>query len=771
MAERRDLAVEQAGNAKCRAVCAAAVVATALGSFVSVGHAASGTWSGAAGDGLWETPGNWDSVPGTNDGATGTSADVAIFAGAPTSFNVAVDLNRNVAGLTFDNTSTPFIIGGATAGAGNTLYLSAGGTTQLTNTVTLGAEATLNEHVNAPIVLNGNAYTFRNDNANGAIGLRINGPVTAGAGGDTVITLDGVNSAGVNLGPSQVQGTISNGASGTVSVVKNGTGTWELDAALATPNTYSGDTTVNGGVLRFNGLGGASLNSNLVINSGGKIRFSQNGAVAKSVELRSGGLLDASNSTVITNLKNETGPALHLNFSSTVVAPTIGLNFTGTTPEQGGVKLSNNSSVGQADLGGTGTPYNIGTVMRPFDISRGAAANAYDLRVRGPISGGGPAGGIVKIGNGILRIDNPVNSFTGTVEVREGELRINNSNALTGVPALLITGGNLHVNGGHTQTFSSVTVTKGSSTRSNTLSTIASPTYALNIATGDTASIDPVLADSGGASTLTKTGGGSATLTGTLSYTGPTVVQAGVLSLGTNLTTSSSITVSGGTLESRFQTVPQRVIKAPSITISGGGKIDLKNNKLITDVAPGSATGGVYSGVQGMVQAGLNGGAWNGSGIVTSEGDALNNLTTIGVATGSEVFGIGATDTALFAGQTVTGSQTLAMYTYAGDLNLSGAIDPDDYANISFADNDPNAQGYYNGDINYDGDINADDFAAIDFNFNSQGAPFPVAGSIESLGGVTAVPEPSTFGFVVLSVTAGSLCRKRRQRRATSRHV
>ena len=78
------------------------------------------------------------------------------------------------------------------------------------------------------------------------------------------------------------------------------------------------------------------------------------------------------------------------------------------------------------------------------------------------------------------------------------------------------------------------------------------------------------------------------------------------------------------------------------------------------------------------------------------------------------------------------------MYAYAGDLNLSGAIDPDDYANISFFDNDPNATGYYNGDINYDGDINADDFATIDFNFNAQGAPFPTAGVAPQ---ISAVPE------------------------------
>jgi hypothetical protein len=105
------------------------------------------------------------------------------------------------------------------------------------------------------------------------------------------------------------------------------------------------------------------------------------------------------------------------------------------------------------------------------------------------------------------------------------------------------------------------------------------------------------------------------------------------------------------------------------------------------------------------------------------------------------------------------------MYTYAGDLNLSGAIDPDDYALISFNDNDPNASGYYNGDINYDGEINADDFASIDFNFNNQGAPFIVTGPADGgLAAVAAVPEPTSLAAFALA--AAGLGARRQRRRA-----
>src|SRR6185369_6149260 len=111
-------------------------------------------------------------------------------------------------------------------------------------------------------------------------------------------------------------------------------------------------------------------------------------------------------------------------------------------------------------------------------------------------------------------------------------------------------------------------------------------------------------------------------------------------------------------------------------------------------------------------------------------------------------------------GQTVTGASTIAMYTYAGDANLDGTINPDDYANISFNDNNPSASGYYNGDFNYDGDINADDFALIDFNFNAQGAPFPTSSAVAS---TSAVPEP--MGCTALLLPSSAMLRRRRQRR------
>jgi hypothetical protein len=145
--------------------------------------------------------------------------------------------------------------------------------------------------------------------------------------------------------------------------------------------------------------------------------------------------------------------------------------------------------------------------------------------------------------------------------------------------------------------------------------------------------------------------------------------------------------------------------------------------------------------VQGDVQKASNGGAWDQPGLTTSKSDAVGGLTSIGVATGAQVRGLGPTDTDTFAGQTINGNSTIAMYTYAGDANLDGAITGDDYSAIDFNILVPGADGWYNGDFNYDGAITGDDYSAIDFNILAQGAPFSTAGGAAILGSVTAVPE------------------------------
>jgi hypothetical protein len=140
----------------------------------------------------------------------------------------------------------------------------------------------------------------------------------------------------------------------------------------------------------------------------------------------------------------------------------------------------------------------------------------------------------------------------------------------------------------------------------------------------------------------------------------------------------------------------------------------------------------------------------------------LVGTTTIGVNKASEVLFIGPAETAMFGGLTVTGSSTLAMYTYAGDVNFDGLVDASDYGIIDNFFQFPGTTGYANGDFNYDGVIDAGDYGIIDNTFQNQGAPIPVNAGTAALSGVTAVPEPASLGVIAIA-SAGMFGRRRRR--------
>src|SRR6185295_270903 len=101
----------------------------------------------------------------------------------------------------------------------------------------------------------------------------------------------------------------------------------------------------------------------------------------------------------------------------------------------------------------------------------------------------------------------------------------------------------------------------------------------------------------------------------------------------------------------------------------------------------GTWNGAVYTDLQGHVASGRNGNVlplWDGAtGIITSMTNATGgNYHSIGIAKASDVRPATATATGMWAGQTITGTDTLIMYTYGGDANLDGKINVDDYIRI-----------------------------------------------------------------------------------------
>jgi hypothetical protein len=234
------------------------------------------------------------------------------------------------------------------------------------------------------------------------------------------------------------------------------------------------------------------------------------------------------------------------------------------------------------------------------------------------------------------------------------------------------------------------------------------------------------------------------------------------LNLGASLTKTSSVTAQGN---ARIVLAPggNKVIKTGALAITGTAKLDLSDNRLITTTAVGTAdSAGNYSGVSGMIQRAYLFGDWSGPGLTSSAAAASMGLTTLAVGDAGDVLFLGETETATWAGQTVSGASTIAMYTYAGDLNFDGLVDAADYGIIDNYSQFHGTTGYVNGDFNYDGIIDAGDYGIIDNTYQLQGSPLP-SGAAMGSAGVTAVPEPSAC--MVASVAAAMLLRRRRRRR------
>jgi hypothetical protein len=164
--------------------------------------------------------------------------------------------------------------------------------------------------------------------------------------------------------------------------------------------------------------------------------------------------------------------------------------------------------------------------------------------------------------------------------------------------------------------------------------------------------------------------------------------------------TVASLTLSGGASLMVSQN-GSRVLRTSALAIGLGSKLDLKDNDLVVDytgASPiGSWNGSAYTGVTGLIQSGRNGGAWNGSGIVSLS--ASKNFTTLGVA---ELNG-----------------DVVVKFTYGGDANLDGKINIDDYVRID-SGIASHLMGWSDGDFNYDGKINVDDYVIIDSNIGMQ---------------------------------------------------
>jgi hypothetical protein len=144
--------------------------------------------------------------------------------------------------------------------------------------------------------------------------------------------------------------------------------------------------------------------------------------------------------------------------------------------------------------------------------------------------------------------------------------------------------------------------------------------------------------------------------------------------------------------------------------------------------------------IKGYLQAGYNGGAWNGTatpstGVITSSAAAANpNHTTA----------IGFADSGDFSGVNTTANSIELKYTLVGDANLDGQVNSADLQ-ILLAELNRQVNGWDQADFNYDGNVNSADLQDLLFTLNTNlGSQAAAATAPTTAVASAAVTTPAT---------------------------
>ena len=231
-------------------------------------------WTGTSSTN-WADSGNWSgAVPGATAGTT--NGDTAAFnQNAPQSPST-IDAGRNIWGITFDTANVNSLTVGAVGG--QALLLTAGGAIQTSSTV-------INpQTIDAPLELEG-GYTFISDASMSSATLSFGGRISPGAtSGVTTLSLNGSNT-----GANTISGVLADNGAGQLAVTISGPGVWILSGA----NTYSGNTTVNGGTLQLAGGSTNNVPKSPSINVGSGATLDVTGLAGSTLILGSGNVAQA----------------------------------------------------------------------------------------------------------------------------------------------------------------------------------------------------------------------------------------------------------------------------------------------------------------------------------------------------------------------------------------------------------------------------------------------------------------------------------------------
>jgi autotransporter-associated beta strand protein len=512
------------------------------------------------------------------------------------------------------------------SGAG-TLVLSGAGTytgttainagTVLVNNITaLGTNSAVTFANDASAILDMNGYNLSVGSLSG--GGTAGGKITSGLTGMLNLTIGGDNAT------KTFSGLIEDG-SGTISIVKNGSGVQSIDGT----NTYTGTTTVNAGTwqLGAGGTTGAFGTSDVILASGATFSVNQSDPVTIANKITGSGIFTQAGAgiTTLTAANDYTG-ATNINAGTLQIGD--GSNSTARTGT-GALAVGANTLLinlnGTATLGNSSVTQSVGGVIDNQGTGKVTFANGVDagivdggtaglvmsnaitnslVYIRGDVTlGGTNTGSIVKsvepgttmhvssIGGTFwwLGADNIANApnidiASGvTLSTSSGQTAYLYFNNLTGA-------GNFTMAGSGAQFY-----VLGNSTMTGTL-TVNQPLFFGNGGTAGTTISSPIVNNSSVTFNSTTDNTFSGTMTGggtviknntntvkftnpTLAYTGTTSIYAGTLKLNPTATTAtlaSQMYLSRGTLSTVGITTGTTITSSSTLFVNDNSTLDLE---------------------------------------------------------------------------------------------------------------------------------------------------------------------------------------------------
>lgn len=422
---------------------------------------------------------------------------------------------------------------------------------------------------------------------------------------------------GANTGNNSLAAAIGDNG-GATSLTKSGASKWILTGA----NTYSGTTTISGGVLQVGnggtsgtlGTGGVTNNSSLVINRSDTVTLAN--AISGTGTLTQAG----GGTTILTNSNNF---------------------YSGTTTISAGVlQIGNGGTSGKL---GTGSVVNNGSLV----VNRSDA-----LTISGVING---SGSFTQAGTGTTTFNNVSMNYTGATLISAGQLTATSGMLLLSGSAFTISsGGTLNMNGSNWNI--------GSLSGSGTVlgaGSVGLPVLSMGFDHTST-TFSGVIQDAGTAPLgLTKGGVGTQTLTGLNTYTGVTKIGNGVVSVATLTNGGISSNIGAAT-------------NAASNLILNGGTLQYTGAAVSTDrlFMVGTASGALDASGTGAV-------SFTNTGSMGYFGTGIRTLTLAGTNTGGNTIAAVIGDNSGATALTKSGAGTWVLTgtnTYSGVTTISGGV-------------------------------------------------------------------------------------------------